>query len=76
MSDQDEHGRRLRKAMSKGSLLEPGSKQRLEGLLAKKSKKSSAKKPSSELGPIERAMRDNPALTRETAEKMAEAFGF
>ena len=57
-------------------LLEPGSRQRLEALLAKKSNGSSASAPSSGLGPIERAMRDHPGLTREEAEKMSEAFGF
>ena len=57
-------------------LLEPGSRQRLEALLAKKSASSSASVQSSGLGPIERAMRNHPGLTREDALQMAEEFGF
>lgn len=76
MSDQEEHDRRMSKVMRKGKLLEPGSRERLEALLAKKSGSSSASVPSSDLGPIERAMRNNPKLTRETAERMAKEFGF
>lgn len=57
-------------------LLEPGSRQRLEALLVKKSGNSSASEQSSELGPIEWALKNHPGLTREKAEKMAEAFGF
>lgn len=62
--------------MTKRPSIEPSSKGRLEALLAAKSVNSSKKGPSSGLGPIERAMRNNPTLTRETAEKMADAFGF
>lgn len=51
-------------------ILEKGSRGRLEKLLAKKGAASSG------LGPIERAMRDHPGLTREKAEEMAEAFAF
>lgn len=76
MSDQEEHGRRLSKALRSGNLLEPGSKDRLRALLAKKSSSSSESAPSSGLGPIERAMRDHPRLTREKAEEMANDFGF
>ena len=76
MSDQEQHDLQIKQAMEKGKLLEPGSRQRLEALLAKKSESSSESEQSSELGPIERAMRNNPALTKETAEKIADAFGF
>ena len=62
--------------MSKRPEIEPSSKGRLEALLAKKSGSSSSKEPSPELGPIEWAMKNHPGLTRETAEKMAEEFGF
>lgn len=62
--------------MSKRPSVDPASKGRLEALLAAKSASSSNKGPSSELGPIERAMRNNPTLTRETAEKMADESGF
>lgn len=54
----------------------PGSKDRLEALLAKKSASSSAPEQSSVLDPIEMAMREHPGLTREKAEQMAKAFGF
>jgi len=76
MSDQEEHDLQLQAAMRKGKLLEPGSRQRLEALLAKKEGSLSASARSSDLGPIERAMRNHPGLTRETAEQMAEEFGF
>ncbi len=76
MSDQEEHDLQLQTAMREGKLLEPGSRQRLEALLAKKEENSSVSAQSSDLGPIERAMRNNPGLTRETAEQMAEEFGF
>jgi len=75
MSDQEEHDYRMSK-VPKGKLLEPGSRDRLEALLAKKNASSSASEPSFGLGPIERAMRNNPKLTRETAEQMAKEFGF
>jgi hypothetical protein len=45
-------------------------------LLAEKSGNSSASEPSSGRGPIERAMANNPQLSRETAEQMADEFGF
>ena len=76
MSDQSDHDQQIREALKSGKVLEPGSKQRLEALLAEKSASSSESAPSSGLGPIERAMRNNPRLTRETAEAMAEEFGF
>jgi len=76
MNDQEQHDLQLQAAMRNGKLLEPGSGQRLEALLAKKETSSSENEPSSELGPIERAMREHPGLTREMAEKMADAFGF
>ena len=76
MSDQEEHDLQLQKAMRSGQLLEPGSRQRLEALLAKKEAGSLENEPSSGLGPIERAMREHPGLTQEMAEKMADAFGF
>jgi hypothetical protein len=76
MSDQQEHDLRMSKVMRENKLLEPGSLERLEALLAKKNGSSSASEPSSGLGPIERAMRNNPKLTRETAERIADEFGF
>ena len=76
MSDQQEHDLQLHQALKSRQLLQPGSRQRLEALLAAKSGNSSASEPSSEQGPIERAMANNPQLSRETAEKMADAFGF
>jgi hypothetical protein len=75
MSDQEEHDYRMC-LVRKCKLLEPGSRERMEALLAKKSGSSSASEPSSDLGPIERAMRNNPQLSRETAERMADEFGF
>ena len=76
MSDQEQQDLQLQEAMRQGKVLEPGSRQRLEALLAKKNESSSESEPSSELGPIERAMRNHPGLTREEAEKIADAFGF
>lgn len=76
MSDQQEHDLRMSKVMRKGKLLEPGSRERLEALLAKKSGNSSESEQSSEQGPIEWAMANHPKLTRETAEQMAKEFGF
>jgi hypothetical protein len=75
MSDQEEHDYRMTQ-VRKNKLLEPGSRQRLEALLAKKNGSSLASEPTSGLGPIERAMRNNPKLSRETAEQMAKEFGF
>jgi hypothetical protein len=54
----------------------PDSRQRLEALLAQKSAASSETLPTGASDPIEVAMRNHPGLTREEAEKMAEAFGF
>jgi hypothetical protein len=62
--------------MSKRKTLQTGSKQRLEALLAKKNASSSESEQSSEQGPIARAMRNHPCLTKEDAMEMAEAFGF
>ena len=77
MDAQEEHDYVMSERMKGGkSVLEKGSRQRLESLLAKKSGVSPAKDTTFGLGPIERAMRDHPGLTRETAEKMAEEFGF
>ena len=50
--------------------------EKLKALLKEKSEASSKNEQSSMLGPIERAMRDHPGLTREEAEEMAEEFGF
>lgn len=47
-----------------------GSRKRLEALLKKKEALTVG------YDPIASAMRDHPGLTREEAEKMAEAFGF
>ncbi len=76
MNDQEQHDLQLQAAMRNGKLLEPGSRQQLESLLAKKNESSLESGQSSESGPIERAMRNHPGLTRETAEQMADAFGF
>lgn len=54
----------------------PGSRQRLEASLARKKAASSATLPPGASDPIAVAMRNHPGLTREEAEKMAEAFGF
>ena len=62
--------------MSKRPSVDPASKGRLEALLAAKSANSSSKGPSSELGPIEWAMKNHPGLTREKAELMADESGF
>jgi hypothetical protein len=53
-----------------------GSKDRLEALLAEKGDSSSPLKQSKKHDPVALAMMDNPGLTRESAEKMAAAFGF
>lgn len=76
MSDQQEHDLQLHQALKSRQLLQPGSRQRLEALLAVKSGNSSGSEPSSVRGPIERAMANNPQLSRETAERMADEFGF
>ena len=76
MSDQQEHDLQLHQALKSRQLLQPGSRQRLEALLAEKSGSSSVSEPSSERGPIERAMANNFQLSRETAEQMADEFGF
>ena len=51
-----------------------GSRKRLEALLKRKASSGNAQ--SSGLGPIARAMRNHPGLTREEAEQMAEEAGF
>ena len=73
MDEQAAHDREMAKRKMK---LEPGSRQRLEALLAKKSATSS--KPEQLLGfdPIASAMKEHPGLTRETAEEMAAEYGF
>jgi hypothetical protein len=76
MSDQQEHDLQLHQALKSRQLLQPGSRQRLEALLAKKNASSSESKPSSGQGPIEWAMANHPQLSRETAEQMADEFGF
>lgn len=73
MDAQEEHDHEMSK---RRMTLEAGSRQRLEALLAKKNAASSAKVKFPTMGPIERAMRDHPGLTREKAIEMAEAFGF
>lgn len=72
MDDQQMHD----EAMSKRPSIDPASKGRLEALLAAKSAGSSKSARSSGLGPIERAMRNHPTLTREMAEQMAQEAGF
>ena len=72
MNDQQLHDLK----MTSRKTLEPGSRQQIERLLAKKNESSLESGRSSEFGPIERAMRNHPGLTRETAEQMADAFGF
>lgn len=77
MDAQEEHDYLMSQRMKDGKpILEQGSRGRLEKLLAKKEGVSTAITPHFGLGPIERAMRNNPELTRETAERMAEEFGF
>jgi hypothetical protein len=53
-----------------------GSKARLEASLARKNGNSLEPAPSSGYDPIASAMKDNPRLTRETAEEVAKEFGF
>jgi hypothetical protein len=53
-----------------------GSRKTLEALLQKKGVSSSSLSQSEGQGVIERAMAENPGLSRETAEQMAEDFGF
>jgi hypothetical protein len=53
-----------------------GSRKTLEALLQKKGVSSSSLSPSEGQGIIARAMAENPGLSRETAEQMAEDFGF
>ena len=62
--------------MAKQAKVSPDSKKRLEALLKRKSAASSEASQSGESDPIARAMAQNPGLTREKAEAMAEAFGF
>jgi hypothetical protein len=76
MSDQQEHDLQLHQALKSRKLLQPGSRQQLEALLAKKSGNSSGSEPSSGQGPIEWALTNYPQLSRETAEQMAAEFGF
>ena len=73
MDDQEMHDLQMAKVPAK---LQPGSKRRLEALLAKKGSSSSASEPYSGIDPIEQAMRNHPGLTREEAMEMAEKFGF
>lgn len=73
MDEQAAHDREMAKRKMK---LEPGSRQRLEALLAKKSAASSKPERSSASDPIANAMKWNPGLTRETAEEMAAEYGF
>ncbi len=56
--------------------LEAGSKSRLKALLREKSGSSSEPEPNSGSDPIEMALLNNPGLTREKAEEMAEKLGF
>jgi hypothetical protein len=53
-----------------------GSRRRLEDLLQRKGVSSSSLSQSEGQGIIARAMAENPGLSRETAEQMAEDFGF
>jgi|APSaa5957512622_1039677.scaffolds.fasta_scaffold93069_2 hypothetical protein len=55
---------------------DPGSRKRLEALLKEKSGSSEEQSQPEQLDPIESAMRNNPGLTREKAEEMAEDLGF
>ena len=67
---QQRHDRAMSRAMKRMAKRTPEekaeSKRTLEALLAEKPA----------LGPIESAMRRHPGLTREDAERWAEAFGF
>ena len=77
MDAQEEHDYLMSQRMKDGKpILEKGSRERLEKLLAKKGATSSDRRQASELGPIEWALKNHPGLTREKAEEMAEAFGF
>ena len=53
-----------------------GDKQLLQSLLAEKEKISSEQVPSTAYDPIASAMRDNPNLTREAAEKFMDDMGY
>ena len=77
MDDQDLHNQQLAALdLSEVSRLAKASKAKLEALLKASAESSSNGEPSTVLGPIESAMQRHPGLTREEAEKMAEAFGF
>ena len=77
MDAQEEHDYLMSQRMKDGkSILEKGSRERLEGLLAKKDASLPDRRMRSEEGPIEWALKNYPSLTRETAERMAEEFGF
>ncbi len=75
--EQHDHEMPQRRKKNGGKLqTQPGSKARLESLLAAKSKGSSAPGQSFLLDPIEQALRNHPGLTRLEAEKMASDLGF
>lgn len=60
----------------KGRKLSPGSRERLEDLLAKKSAASSGQGQSKPSDPLGAMLRDNPSLTKEKALQLIEDSGF
>lgn len=72
MDDQEMHDLEMAK---RPSTVSPGSRQRLEALLAEKGRSSSTGEPYYGIDPIEQAIRDNPGLTREMAMETAEKLG-
>jgi len=71
MDAQEQHDEALKDWKPKA-----GSRKRLGALLKKKSEDSKKVSQPEQLDPIASAMRNNPGLTREKAEEMAEEFGF
>ena len=73
MDAQQEHDQAMT-IPTKASL--KGSRKRLEALLNRKNADSSKTEQFTGLGPIARAMKRNPTLTRQEAEQMAREHGF